>query len=149
MKPDPMRRGLRMRTPEGKKIFLYMSRNEQRKCGIMRLLSHSPLLTLSYAANDSCRISATSRWRCFRSDLSTTVCFAAASSPMSEGEKVYVGVRVRMPVKDLLQSIRRSQGDGAGRAEVRVLDPSPFPPRTDRSEQSSFLSHPCYFQRKL
>ncbi|XP_024113813.1 nuclear factor NF-kappa-B p105 subunit [Oryzias melastigma] len=42
----------------------------------------------------------------------------AASSPMSEGEKVYVGVRVRMPVKDLLQSIRRSQGDGAGRAEV-------------------------------
>ncbi|XP_004076054.1 NF-kappa-B inhibitor zeta isoform X2 [Oryzias latipes] len=43
----------------------------------------------------------------------------AAGRPAFEGEKVYAGVRVRMPVKDLLQNIRRrSQGDRAEQSEV-------------------------------
>uniref|UniRef100_A0A3P9KDD6 Zgc:113279 n=1 Tax=Oryzias latipes TaxID=8090 RepID=A0A3P9KDD6_ORYLA len=43
----------------------------------------------------------------------------AAGRPAFEGEKVYAGVRVRMPVKDLLQNIRRrSQGDRAEQSEL-------------------------------
>lgn len=76
------------------------------QCWFSNILSYFPVLE-----NQHCSVES---WFCVMApQQSDPSCFpAGARRSIYANDKVYLGVRVRMPVKDLLRNIRLTQGCG-------------------------------------